>query len=159
MPFCLGGHAGFCCPLNAGESFEDYYIRFSQPEHRPFHYTDSKGLYLSRTLSPLQEKGTVFPLDYRIFDDDVLILDGIVSRRLELLHSRTGKGLCFEFFGFSALGLWTPPKKRAPFLCLEPWNGLPASEEEDGQFVQKPYVKLLEPGKHDTAGYRVHLVG
>lgn len=159
MPFCLGGHAGFCCPLYANESFEDYCIRFSEQEHHPFHYTDENGLYLAKTIFPLQENGTILPLNYQVFNNDVLILDRVASRKLELYHTRTQKGLSFEFHGFSALGLWTPPGKRAPFLCLEPWNGLPASEQDPGVFEQKPYVVTLAPNESYTAGYCMHLLG
>lgn len=157
MPFCLGGHAGFCCPMRPQETFDEYCLKFSQRENQPFHYTDEKGIFLKETVSLLQE-GSILPLDYSIFSRDVLILDPVVSRRLELCHRQTGKGIQFEFWGFSALGLWTPPKKQAPFLCLEPWNGLPATEDDSGAFVDKPYVQCLSAGGSYSAGYRMCVI-
>ena len=32
MPFAIGGHPGFNCPMVANEKFEDYYIEFEQEE-------------------------------------------------------------------------------------------------------------------------------
>ena len=32
MPFFVGGHPGFNCPLMADEGFEDYYLEFEQEE-------------------------------------------------------------------------------------------------------------------------------
>ena len=33
MPFLIGGHPGFRCPMKQGERFEDYVLRFEKPEH------------------------------------------------------------------------------------------------------------------------------
>ena len=32
MPYCLGAHPGFLCPLNPGERFEDYRLEFEYEE-------------------------------------------------------------------------------------------------------------------------------
>lgn len=43
MPFVIGGHPAFNCPLAAGERFEDYKVRFDRPVTkaplRPDHQT------------------------------------------------------------------------------------------------------------------------
>lgn len=59
-----------------------------------------------------------------MFDRDVLVLEQVRSRAVRMQKGPGGPGLEFHFHGFSSLGLWTPPHKKAPFLCLEPWQGL-----------------------------------
>lgn len=150
--FCIGGHAGFRCPLGAGENFEDYLLRFDQPEEAAPCLIDSDNLLQTgRTRDVLQ--GRDWPLRYGHFDEDVLVFHPVRSRRIDLLHQKSGKGFSFAFSGFSALGVWTPPHKKAPFLCLEPWAGVPAVAGESGNFEDKPYAVTLQEKESFQAGY------
>lgn len=36
MPFFIGGHPGFRCPLDEGEAYTDYVLRFEKDEARSF---------------------------------------------------------------------------------------------------------------------------
>ena len=56
---------------------------------------------------------------------------------------------------FGALGIWTPAHKNAPFICLEPWHGCAAVDNETGEFVDKPYCITLRPGEKKTLEYKV----
>ena len=147
MPFCIGGHPAFRCPLNSGEGFEDYALIFEKKETVPAIYTDGGTLINRNSAVQLMKDENQIPLRYSDFDQDAFILDGLVSREVKLLHKTNGKGLKLSFDGFSALGVWTPPKKNAPFLCLEPWAGLPAFPDETGEFLDKPYAMVLKPGE------------
>lgn len=150
--FCIGGHPGFRCPLGEGEAFSDYRLVFEKPELPRAYYTDADTV-LHRDL--IQELSftdpQTWPLCYDSFARDALIFDGLASRKVSLL--RGDKGLEFSFFGFQVLGVWTPPGKQAPFLCLEPWAGLPALSDEDGNLESKPYVVTLAGGSTYSAGY------
>ncbi|MDD4808354.1 MAG: aldose 1-epimerase family protein, partial [Oscillospiraceae bacterium] len=70
----------------------------------------------------------------------------------------TGKGLEFDFHNFDALGVWSAPNKNAPYVCLDPWCGLPAYHDETGNFEDKPYVKILEPGTSFKVGYSMTVI-
>ncbi len=158
MPFCIGGHPGFCCPLQDGESFEDYELLFDQAESIKALYTDGGTLLRRDTAVQLIQDGRRIPLRYADFDKDAFILDGLHSRGVRLVHKSTGKGLYFTFEGFSALGVWTPPMKKAPFLCLEPWAGLPALTDETGHFLDKPYAMVLQPGENRVFSYAMEII-
>jgi galactose mutarotase-like enzyme len=155
MPFCIGGHAGFNCPLREGESFEDYELILGEKEEIPALYTNAQGLFTRDDAVPLIQDGHKIPLRYKDFDRDSFTLDGLRSRDVQLVHRQTKKGLLFSFDGFYALGVWTPPQKNAPFICLEPWAGLPAEAEETGNFMDKPYVQVLKSGMTKTFQYRM----
>ena len=158
MPFCIGGHPAFRCPLQPYESFEDYLLLFEKNETVPALYTDGGTLLRRDTAVNLVRDGNQIPLRYSDFDMDAFIMDGLASRAVSLLHKVTGKGLRFAFDGFSALGVWTPPKKRAPFICLEPWAGLPALTDETGEFLDKPYVMVLKPGETKQFQYAMEII-
>lgn len=55
------------------------------------------------------------------------------------------------FPGFPHAALWTRP--GAPFVCLEAWTGYSDPEGFDGDLVEKPGMRALEPGarsRHDA---------
>lgn len=45
------------------------------------------------------------------------------SHRVSFLNAVTEKGVSVYYPDFESLAIWTPAGERAPFLCLEPWNG------------------------------------
>ncbi len=154
MYFCIGGHSGFSCPINEGEQFSDYSLVFDTPitELQPL-YTDEKTMLHSDYRLALDWDGTTLPLCYSDFDHDAYILDNLAAHSLSLVHNTTGEGVHYTFHGFEHLGIWTPPGKNAPFLCIEPWHGLPTDVTESGKMEDKPNVTCLAAGETYTAGY------
>lgn len=155
--FCVGGHPGFCCPLFPGERFEDYAVVFSEQEDPAALYTDAAGILHPENRRTVLKDNRLL-LDYALFDDDVLIFPNLHSRSVELRSGRTGRGVRVSFTGLSSLGIWTPPHKRAPFVCIEPWQGLPAFAQESGELAEKPGVVALPGGVSYTCGYTVELL-
>ena len=161
LSVCIGGHAGFRCPLHDGETFEDYTITFEQKENCKPLYTDIAGILHKNQRTDVLESAnseSVFPLKYSAFDNDVLVFDSLNSRSVIVQNEKRGGGFRFSFDGFNHLGIWTPPHKNAPFLCLEPWKGLPAWEDETGAFEDKPDIVCMDPHGMFTAGYKMELI-
>ena len=158
LPFCLGAHTGFCCPLLPGERFEDYELVFAQPETCPALIPKGGGLDRGRT-APGLENARVLPLRYETFDAlDTLVFEGLRSRSVTLRHRTAGRGVRVDFSGFPGLALWTMPDKHAPYLCIEPWHGCPHMEGEGTEFTDKAYCIRLAPGAARTLSYRVALL-
>ncbi|MBQ8552154.1 MAG: aldose 1-epimerase family protein [Clostridia bacterium] len=159
--FCIGGHPGFRCPMNEGEKFSDYKLVFEKVENEDVIYTTNYGGgYIDKTLPVVDKlKNTnEWELNHADYDVDVLLTKKLKSRKVKLVHKVTGKGIEFDFNGFNALGVWTPPKKQAPFVCLEPWNGLPAHLDETGNFEDKPYAITLPVGGEYAVEYKVKVI-
>ena len=155
MPFCLGAHTGFRCPLEAGEAFSDYEVRFEEKEACPTLVPDANGLDPAR-IRPCLENADVLPLEYRYFDEmDTLIFRGLKSRWVELRSKKTGRGVRMTFPGFPVLALWSAPGKAAPYLCIEPWHGVPAVAGEGPELADKAFCITLSPGESRTLGYQV----
>lgn len=159
--FTIGGHPGFNCPINEGENFSDYKLVFEKQEKVDVIYTTSYGGgYIDPSFNPVGklQNTNEWELDHKDYDVDVLIAPTLKSRKVKLVHKVTGKGIEMDFNGFNALGVWTPPKKNAPFVCLEPWNGLPASIGETGNFEDKPYAITLPVGEEYSVSYTVTII-
>ncbi len=159
--FCIGGHPAFRCPMNEGEQFSDYKLVFEKTENEDVIYTTNYGGgYIDASLPAVDKlRGTnEWELRHEDYDVDVLLTKKLESRKVKLVNKNTGKGIEFDFNGFNALGVWTPPLKKAPFVCLEPWNGLPAHLDETGNFEDKPYVIELAVGNEYSVGYKVKVL-
>ena len=159
MPFTIGGHPGFACPMDEGEAFGDYEVRFEKPEEGKSLICVPDGIIHGEEAVPLGEDGRTLALRYADFDArDTFIFAGLNSRSVELAHKNTGKGIRFSFPQSGTLAVWTRPEAQAPFVCLEPWIGLPAYADETGNFEDKPYHIKLIPGQAFHTWYQVEIM-
>ena len=159
MPFMIGGHTGLAVPFSEGRAFEDYTLIFEGPENNVTRFIAVNGQIIedSKGEHNYLDGSDRLPLSYDLFDDDALMLAGLQSRKVALLDS-DGRGVGMEFDGFDALGIWTPPKKCAQFVCIEPWNGINAFADEKAEFSEKPFIRTVEPGSTYMVSYRVQII-
>lgn len=87
MPFFVGGHPVFCCPLEEGESFSDYHLEFPEKETCAPSKALSNGLQDLNVRTPFLEDTNDLQLSYTYFEYDVLALDTLKSRSVRLLSS------------------------------------------------------------------------
>ena len=156
LPFCIGAHTAFRCPLREGERFEDYRLVFDRREDASTLLLTPEGLVRGGAEEPMLSGG-VLPLDYGIFRRlDTVIFRQLQSGSVSLVHRETGRGVKMDFSQFPIAAFWTKP--GAPFLCLEPWQGCAASDRETGRFQDKPFAVTLAPGEQKTLAYTVTLL-
>ena len=159
MPFCIGAHTAFNCPLRAGERFEDYDIVFDRPEHAGTMLLTPDGLLRDGATEPLLEGTDRFPLDRALFARlDTVILQDLTSAGVSLRNRVTGSGVHMDFPGFPMIAFWTKSGAESPFICLEPWHGCAAAVGECGQFSDKPHVITLAPGEEKSLRYTVSIL-
>jgi galactose mutarotase-like enzyme len=159
--FGIGGHTGFNCPLFKDTIFSDYYIEYEQVENGAFYYTRSEDcggiIHKEDRIYNLEGKNKL-QLDYSLFDRDVIILDEMKSKTIKLLNTKNSSGVSFTMNGFNSLGIWTPPLKNAPFVCLEPWTVTPDFSDHNGKFEDKPNVTALSPKSSNTVSYEMKII-
>jgi len=160
MYYCIGAHPGFNCPMEEGERFEDYQLRFEKEEdcHAVVYDLEAsqfdracRGYYLDHTA--------VLPLRYGLFDRDAVYFEGLRSKKVSLVHKRTGRGVEVSFADFASVAFWTPAGKRAPFLCIEPWNGSAVCSDEDDEFAHKHDVQCLRAGEKRVYRLGIRILG
>ena len=157
MPFCIGAHTAIRCPLRGGERFEDYELLFEEPEHAGSHLLNSEGIILHDGRRPMLDEDVKLPLDYHTFDEmDTIIFSMLRSGKVSLVHRDTGRGVELDFRQFPMVAFWTKP--GAPYLCLEPWQGCAAWDNESGKFEDKPFCTVLEPGREKSLTYAFSIV-
>lgn len=158
MPVCLGGHPGFACPMEEGAAFSDYELIFDKPESGMICMApDGYLIDGEEKLAAFTDDHTL-PLDHSLFEKDALLFAGLNSRAVKLVHKTSGKGIYFEFPKMEVLAVWTKPGANAPYVCLEPWHGMPGRVCDGDDFETKPYVTLLNPGMVYTSWFTAKLI-
>lgn len=157
MPFCIGAHTAVRCPMYEDERFESYQLVFDRPEDAASLLLTPEGLIRRNCTEAMLTGERKLDLDYAVFRRlDTIIFQGLRSEGVALLHRETGRGIRLHFSEFPMLAFWTKP--GAPFLCLEPWCGCAALDDETGRFQEKPFAVTLAPGERRTLAYSMTLV-
>ena len=143
--FALGGHPGFNVPFGNG-AFEDYYLEFSEKTKVLFHtLSESKFMTGEKLPLPLTE-GVRLPLRHELFDNDAAIL-GNTCREISLKSKADPRYVTVKYPDFRYLGVWHTPETDAPFVCIEPWSALPATDGVITDLSAKEDMTRLAPGK------------
>ncbi len=150
--FTVGGHPGFNVPWKEGESYEDYYLEFANDKPQYNIYFDDEGLFNGRKeLFPMKD-GKIIPLSHDLFDNDALFLqDG--AKEVALKSKKNGASITVKFDDMTRVGLWKDNKTTAPFICIEPWCGIPASSGITDDLETKKEMTHLSPNKEFTASF------
>jgi galactose mutarotase-like enzyme len=149
MPFQFGYHPGFVWPL-PGAQRDRHVCRFEKAETAPTRRNDlpSGMLRPERFPAPLDGR-TLTPTD-KLFETGAVQFEKLASRRV-WYGPADGRGLDIRFPDSPHLGVWTKP--GAPFLCIEPWQGLAEVQGADGELARRPGTRILAPG--ERADYRL----
>lgn len=153
MPASLGFHPGFAWPLPSGEPRAAHFVGFEKEEPAPIRRIDAAGL-LSPQSHPTPIVNRRLLLADTLFHDDVVILDTLNSRRVSY-GTENGPRIEIDFPDASYLGIWTKP--GAPFVCIEPWQGVTDPAGFDGDLFEKPGVFIVHPGATHSFGMTISL--
>lgn len=152
MPFTFGLHPGFNCPLTKGETFEDYKLVFSNPEHlqQLVFDKDKKKPYEIKEVDVKE-----LPCDYDLIEEyATLVYQGAKSAYVSLQGKE--HGVRVSLIGYPYVAFWTA-KKGAPFICLEPWYGHADFSEVSEDFYHREGTMILSPGKTFTTSYTIEV--
>lgn len=136
MPASFGYHPGFRWPLPYGQPRDAHYIEFETAEPEPVRRLDAKGLVTPDRL-PTPVSGARLTLQDALFAHDALIFDKLRSRSVTY-GAAAGPRLRVSFPDSPYLGVWTKP--GAPFICIEPWNGMADPVGFSSDFRTKPGI-------------------
>ncbi|HHV32721.1 aldose 1-epimerase family protein [Caproiciproducens sp. LBM24188] len=158
LPFQIGGHPGFNCPLAADEKFEDYQVEFEYEETAdcPTPIPSSGLMDIDKRVRMLDHQKTL-ALNHDLFKVDALIFDQLKSRKVALRNPKTGRGVQLSFADFKNLLVWSS-NNNGNFICLEPWNGLTTGLDESDIFEEKRGITLLAPGAEKSFSYTITIL-
>lgn len=157
MPFTLGFHPGLNIPIEPGENFSDYILKFPLKETCDSPLLDpDTSLIDDKNRVRILENQSHLQLKHELFYNDALILENLKSRSVSAFSMVSGRGIKVDFDGFDYLGLWQP--KDAPFLCIEPWTGTATLNSESDIFTQKRGMRLLKSGQSHQLTVKITII-
>lgn len=151
LPFAIGLHPGFNLPLGEG-SFEDCYIEFTEPCSPDKIVLSDTCFVTGKNEAFYLDGGKRISLRHSLFDNDAIFLSR-ASNEVTLRSEVSKKYVRFTFEGFPYLGLWHAPKTEAPYVCIEPWCGLPSYDGEVDDFSRKRDLFRIGAGEKKAMSY------
>lgn len=158
MYFQIGAHPAFYYPDYDPETDERGYFSFDRSEGLECIRIMEKGCVDAVTKYPLEiPQDGLLPLRKDTFDviDTIMLQDSQIGR--VTLHRNDGTPWLSLKFTAPVVGLWSPPTKNAPFICIEPWYGRCDRAGYTGDYRQKDWVNRLEPGKDFEGIYTIEI--
>lgn len=153
MYFSIGGHPAFMCPLNGQGKQTDYFIKFDTDTDLAYSKLSENGLVCKKD-NILATNGGTMQVGEHLFDEDALVVEGNQAHRVSLCKP-DGSAYLTVSFDAPLFGLWSPAKKGAPFICIEPWYGRCDSEEFIGTLEEREYGHCLAAHENFEAAYDI----
>lgn len=153
MFFSIGGHPAFMCPIDGEGRQTDYYLLFDNKEPLSYGKLSVNGL-LETEGHTLDIGGGCMPITEHMFDEDALVIEGGQAHQVALAGPDKKPYLTVKFDA-PLFGLWSPAKKHAPFICIEPWYGRCDRESFAGMLADREYGNELRPGKIFETEYTI----
>lgn len=152
MYFAIGGHPAFLCPIEDGTKQTDYKIRFDA-EEQVISSSLENGLIIDKSNTYTLQNG-ILPVTEHLFDGDALVIEHDQAHRVSLVKPDGTDYLTVEFDA-PLFGIWSPPRKQAPFICIEPWYGRCDRAGYEGEWKDREWMQALDAGEIFEAEYKV----
>ena len=150
MYFSIGSHEAYYTP----EGIEDYDVVF--PQNETLNAYVLYGNLLSTQVLPIIKDSNVLPLYNKYFTVDALVFKDLKSRTATLRNRKTGKAVQVDFPNADYFLLWHKP--NSPYMCLEPWSGIPDIVGSSYDITEKEGIITLESGKEYNSVHTLNII-
>lgn len=153
LPATVGGHPGFNLPLGGEGKFEDYYLEFKTPVTPNQIEISPRGLLTGKRWAYPLQNGKL-PLSHKLFEIDGIFLSRMGST-VTLKSDNSERAVTLEYPDMPYLGIWHPSACEAPFVCIEPWCGLPGYDGEMEDISIRHDMFHILPGKEQAIKFKM----
>lgn len=153
LHFSIGAHPAFACDGGLDGYSLDMHTNKTEIECG---ILDAAGVLGEKTVTQKIENG-VLRLSDELFDDDALIMDGKGINTVTLCDKNDAPVLQLKF-DVPQLGIWSPAKAHAPFVCIEPWYGRCDRAGFDGNLAEREYSNSLMSGHSFNKEYVIEII-
>lgn len=158
MYFQIGAHPAFNYPGYDPDAVDRGVVAFDRNDNLQRSGFKGKGCVdpQARFPIPLSDDG-MLRLKHDTFDDiDTLMLENDQVHKVVFLKNDSSPYLTVTFDA-PVVAIWSPPKRNAPFFCIEPWYGRCDRADYTGEFKDRDWVNALAPGATFAASYTITL--
>jgi galactose mutarotase-like enzyme len=157
--FQIGAHPAFNYPDYSTEHTERGFLGFGKTGVLECIRIKEKGCVDAETKYPLEVPADgLLPIASDTFDaiDTILLQDGQIDQVAMYRADRTP--WLKVTFDAPVVGIWSPPGKVAPFICLEPWYGRCDRAGYEGDYREKDWMNCLAPGESFHSVYTIEIL-
>jgi galactose mutarotase-like enzyme len=152
LPFSIGGHPAFNCPVKDGIKQTDCWIHLDTDPQ--IVSTRLEGGLASDVQDIYEVQDGYLPVTEHLFDRDALIIEGQNVKKVSLCDEDK-KAYLTVGLDAPLFGLWSPVGKNAPFICIEPWYGRCDPVGYDGELKDRKWGNILAPGAVWKAAFTI----
>jgi len=144
--FSIGAHPAFRCPLGDEQSKTGYRIFFDGLDEVHHHGNNVEtGMVIAEDLViPLVDRRVTISDSF--FDRCTYMIEGNQTKSVGL-ETPEGERFVTMIFDTPLFAIWSPERKNAPFVCIEPWFGRADAEDFDGELKDRVFGNTLAPGE------------
>jgi galactose mutarotase-like enzyme len=157
MYFQIGAHPAFFYPDYDPEKSGRGFFTFDRTEGIECIRIKEKGCVDAVTKWPLEMHEGVLKLEKDTFDaiDTIMVQDSQLKR--VNMFKEDGTAWLSLSFDAPVVGIWSPPGKVAPFICIEPWYGRCDRVGYEGEYKDKDWMNCLAPGEGFKSVYTIEI--
>lgn len=134
----FGGHEAYACPGGIG----GYSVVFDEAEN--LDAACLEGNYFNYETNRVASNTNILKLDDEYFKKDALAFLNLKSKGVMLAANDGSRKIRVDYKDHPYLLLWTTYK--APYLCIEPWIGMPDRIDANQQITDKEGIIKIEKG-------------
>jgi galactose mutarotase-like enzyme len=141
MYFSLGAHPAIAC--------RGGYLEFPEEETLSAHQF-GPDMLIRDEKTPFLDHARRYALLPETFAHDAYVLEGLRSPYVDVHGEGAAHAVRVTFGGAKYVGIWA--KAGAPYVCIEPWEGLDDDQHQTGVLKEKKGIVALPAGRtHDFA--------
>lgn len=156
MYFSIGAHPAFNCDLNKDKLL---FEKDGSPVSGTLksNVIDMSCGCLSDKQIDVETLEGIVNISPELFDGDALIFEGRQADAVTLVSVNDGDKLCVTC-DVPLFGVWSPVKKNAPFVCIEPWNGRCDRVGFEGGIEDREYGNKLAAGESFDTSFEIEIL-
>lgn len=157
MYFQIGAHPAFFYPDYDPEKSGRGFFTFDRSEGLECIRIKEKGCVDALTKWPLEMPEGRLKLEKDTFDAiDTIMLQDSQIKRVNMFRE-DGRPWLSLSFDAPVVGIWSPPGKVAPFICIEPWYGRCDRAGYEGEYKDKDWMNRLTAGGRFESVYTIEI--
>ena len=156
--FQIGAHPAFNYPDYSAEKAERGFLSFGKTQGLECIRIKEKGCVDTEVKYPLEVPADgLLPIAVDTFDviDTIMLQDSQIDQ--VGMYRVDGTPWLKMTFDAPVVGIWSPPGKVAPFICLEPWYGRCDRAGYEGDYTDRDWVNSLAPGESFHSVYTIEI--
>lgn len=155
--FAVGGHPGFRVPLEAGLTYDDYRLQFTGVDTVKQAMCTEGDCCVTGEIADYPLVDGAIPLSHALFAKQVLILTDM-PHEVTLCAKGGRRQVTVSYPQMHYLGIWKWLATDAPYVCIEPWTGIPAHVGTVEEYSTDPNKIHLPAGETYTNDWSITIV-